>query len=477
MAALRARKVDRGLKVLLTAAGLAMWAGFALAAQNAPLASSPAASDPVFEAQKTAFEALAEADRRAVQDGLVWTGDYNGIVDGAFGKRTRDSILSYQASVRAPTTGILDAGAIARLVATAQKAKDAVKFEIFVDDKTGVKIGAPLKILDKRSVNGAGSRLFKSDGSISLDLAALSGGEADLSALYARLSADQPGRKSTLKLSRPDFFVLSWEEGGRKVYSRYAKPPAGASDPNLIRGFTLAYPGQSADFERIAVAIANSFEPFPAPSAPQPAAAASPAPASAKAALSANGLFVAPGKALSAIGSADCPHPAIDGKPAKYLSEDAQSGLSLIGAPAAGETQVAAPTLAPLSNDLVAVTYGFDEAAARPVLSVTPVSPLVQTNSDGKPRVLASLGEDAVGGPLFDRKGALVALIARSSSGPKSVAGVSPQAPHAVVAAADIERFLSAADVAIGKPAGELTSSAGRIAAEKSALVVTIACN
>ncbi|HXW19407.1 MAG TPA: peptidoglycan-binding domain-containing protein, partial [Roseiarcus sp.] len=280
MAALR--KDGRGLQGLLTGAGLALWCGLALAAQSAPPAPSTAGGDPVFEAQKTAFEALSEADRKAVQDGLVWTGDYNGIVDGAFGKRTRDSILAYQASVRTPTTGILDAAAIGRLAATAQKVKDAVKFQIFVDDKTGVKIGAPLKILDKRSASGASSRLFKADGSISLDLASLNGGEADLAALYQRLGADQAGRKSTLKLSRPDFFVVSWEEGGRKVYARYAKAPVGAPDPNLIRGFMLAYPGQSADFERLAVAIANSFEPFPAPSSPQPAAAASPAPASVK---------------------------------------------------------------------------------------------------------------------------------------------------------------------------------------------------
>jgi len=452
-----------------------LWAGLALSAQNAPSPASTA-GDPVFDAQKTAFEALSPSDRKAVQDALVWTGDYNGIVDGAFGKRTRDSILSYQANIKTPTTGIVDAAAIARLIATAQKAKEAIKFQIFIDDKTGVKIGAPLKILEKRVANGAGSRLAKSDGSIILDLAGVSGGEANLAALYTRLSADEPGRKTALKLSRPEFFVVSAEEGGRKVYSRYAKAPSDGPDPNLIRGFTLSYPAQAADFDRIAVAIANSFEPFPAAPSPQ-TAAASPTAAPAKAALSASGLLVASGRALSAIGAAECPHPAVDGKPGKYLREDEESGLSLIATNVTADAPGVAPILAPLSDDLVAVTYGLDEAAARPVLSVTAASPLAQTNGGAKPLLLASLGANAVGGPIFDRKGALVALVARATPAAKLIAGVSPLAPHPVIVAADIQRFLSQADVAMGKPSDDPARSAGRIAAEKSALVVAITCD
>ena len=43
-----------------------------------------------------------------------------------------------------------------------------------------------------------------------------------------------------------------------------AKAPAGWPDPSAIRGFRLVYPAaQSADLDRIGVAIADSFEPFP----------------------------------------------------------------------------------------------------------------------------------------------------------------------------------------------------------------------
>ena len=45
---------------------------------------------------------------------------------------------------------------------------------------------------------------------------------------------------------------------------------------------------------------------------------------------------------------------------------------------------------------------------------------------------------------MFDRKGALVAIIAPSAEAPKLVAGVAPLAPHRAIGAEDIQRFLVA---------------------------------
>ena len=70
---------------------------------------------------------------------------------------------------------------MAALTSAAQKARTAVRFQIFTDDKTGVKIGAPLKILDKRAAGESGGvRLMKADGSITLDLSSISGGDAKM---------------------------------------------------------------------------------------------------------------------------------------------------------------------------------------------------------------------------------------------------------------------------------------------------------
>ncbi len=133
------------------------------------------------------------------------------------------------------------------MLAAAQKAREAAGFQVVSDPKTGAKIGAPLKLLS--GLPGA-----------RLDFAA--NADADLSALYTRLSTATSARKIAYKAIKPDaFFVVSGQDGPVKFYTRFDKNP-NATPP--IRGFTFAYPAsQTAYLDRVAIAIANSFEPFP----------------------------------------------------------------------------------------------------------------------------------------------------------------------------------------------------------------------
>jgi len=443
-------------------------------AQNAPPpAPAVAPVDPVLAAQKTAFDAMSEADRKAIQEALIWTGLYVGTVDGAFGKRTRDSILAWQTSVKAPATGIVDAAQLTALKAELQKERAAVGFLTFIDAKTGVRIGAPTKILDKRSLNGGESILSKSDGSVTLVLSAPSGNEVNLSTLYAQLSADAPMRKITYKASKPEaFFVVSGEEAGRKFYTRIAKAPATAPDPAALRGFTFTYPAaQSATFDRIALAIADSFEPFPVAGAPAVASVPTPVPSPTPSgpALAATGLIVAPGQAITAIGSADCAEPTIGGKPAKFLREDKQAGLSLIG----GEfgATAAAPTLGAIGVDMVALSYEQAKPGA-PSLIVASASPL--DASDNGKQVLAPLPKSGAGSPLFDRKGDLVAIVAESVAEPRKVAGIAALAAHRVADADALLNFLAMR--AEPPDSGAPSLSAGQVAAARRGAVVAIYC-
>ena len=83
----------------------------------------------------------------------------------------------------------------------------------------------------------------------------------------------RPRARSAYKAIKPDaFFVVSGQEGPVKFYTRFDKNPA-ATPP--IRGFTFAYPAsQTAALDRVAIAIANSFEPFPESAGPPAANAA-----------------------------------------------------------------------------------------------------------------------------------------------------------------------------------------------------------
>ena len=420
-------------------------------AQTPP--ASPAGSDAAFASQKAAFLALPEATRKAVQDALVWLGFYNGVNDGDFGKRTRDAILSFEASVKAPADGLLSPPALKTLLAAAQKARDAARFQVVTDPKSGARIGAPFKLISA----GAGIRLEFA-----------SSDNADLGALYARLSAPSPTRKVIYKAIRPDaFFVVSGQDGATAFYTRFDK--SAAAHPPL-RGFNFAYPAaEAAQLNRVALAVANSFEPFPAPT-PAPAGAASAAataglgsgaPAAAPEAA-ATALVIAPGKALSALNAGDCANPTVAGKPVRIDRADAATGLVML----AGEFAVSpqTPHFGEPAQDVVIL--GFDGLR----LAASPAS---VAGAGARPVVIAAVNKSTGGGPAFDRSGRLAGLLAPIADEPRRVAGVALAAPHALIASETVRAFLGGGESA---PVAAAPLSAGEIAAREGQALVAVFC-
>ena len=467
----------------------------------AETAPTPAPSaDARADLQKSAFLALPEADRKAVQDALGWLGLYNGTVDGAWGKRTRDSILAYQTSLSAPADGVVAAPQLAALKVAARKARAAVDFQIVDERRSGVRIGAPLKILTKIILAGGDATIETPDGAVALAMQARVGDQPTLAALYAKLIVETNGRKVTYKaIKAEDFFVVASEDGERKFYTRFAKSPADWADGPSLRGFTFAYPkDQAADLDKVVLAITNSFEPFSssptsldtsaarasttplawrdvvksaasdvaAPSKPQSAAPAADASVKPAPETLATGLVVAPGQALTATGAADCANPTVDGKAAKTLRADAASGLALLGGDFAAAG--APPSIGAFSADLVVLSFG-QGAAGKPTLEAGPATPVtgaaVQT-------VTAALTKSAAGAPLFDRKGDLAGLVAPIRDEPGRVGGVALVQPHLVIGADAIARFLGQSNAeAQGQELG-----VGDLAREKRAAIVQIVC-
>jgi len=442
------------MRQTLTPVAVALILGFisplaSAEAQTTPAA--PSADDAAMAAQKAAFLALPEASRKAAQDALVWLGLYVGVNDGDFGKRTRDAILAFQASLKAPADGTLSAPELKALLAAAQKARDAAGFQVVSDPKTGAKIGAPLKLLSRLP----GARL---------DFTA--NADADLAALYARLSAATPTRKIAYKAIKPDaFFVVSGQDGPVKFYTRFDKSATATATPPL-RGFTFAYPAsQTAALDRIAIAIANSFEPFPE-SAGAPAAnagapsASSPTPPPAQPAATA--LVVAPGKALTALKADDCPHPTVAGKPVRIERADATTGLAILTGDFASTG--GAPWLGLPAQDLVVLGFDGSRLAA---------SSASFTGGEAAPVVTAAVDKGASGGPVFDRRGALVGLVAPIAGDPKRVAGLALAAPHPLIAPDALRTFLGASEPA---SEGAASLSAGDIAARERKALVAVFC-
>ena len=332
-------------------AGLVFAVAFGLlsplaSAQTPPAA--PSADDAAMAAQKAAFMALPEATRKAAQEALVWLGLYVGVNDGDFGKRTRDAILAFQASLKAPADGTLSAPELKALLAAAQKAREAAGFQVVSDPKTGAKIGAPLKLLSARR----GARL---------DFA--SNADADLGALYARLSAATPARKIAYKAIKPDaFFVVSGQDGPVKFYTRFDKNPnCEPAHPRLhlrLSGVADRHPRPNCDRHRQFIRavpgirggaggrrgetpprLPRRVRP-PPPAVPQPAATA---------------LVVAPGKALTALKADDCPNPTVAGKPVRIERADAATGLTMLAGDFASNGE--APRFGAPAQDLVILGF------------------------------------------------------------------------------------------------------------------------
>ena len=99
-------------------------------------APAAAQTDAAYEAARLAFEALPEAERKAIQEALVWTSDHNGVTSGGFGRRTFEAIVAYQKRGGLKPDGTLDAKARAALEASAKKIKDGAKFAVLADART-----------------------------------------------------------------------------------------------------------------------------------------------------------------------------------------------------------------------------------------------------------------------------------------------------------------------------------------------------
>jgi hypothetical protein len=458
-------------RTALAAALLAVAVGPQAAAQ-APRPASPAAqTDAAYEAARVAFEALPEAERKAIQDALVWTGDHTGVTTGGFGRRTFEAIGAWQKRAQQKPDGILDAKARASLQAAARKAKDAAKFAVLTDAKTGVAIGVPQAVLPKREVNpNGGSRWQSPDKKITLDTRAFKDVETELAALYERnLNIQSPGRQVTYKVLRPDFFVVSGETQTGKFYTRYASGPGG------IRGFSLGYDKSAAkEFDRTVIAIANSFTPFPEASAG--AGTASPVPPARPANIEpprpagaiATGLAVGPRTVVTSAVVETCPDLRVAKARARLVKLDKTAGLALVEPDSPRPARPPSLREDALGSGLSVVALIYAGTAD---LAVVPG----ETGSGGT--LFAPLQPGASGGPVFDRSGRLAGLIGAMPDAPRRVAGIVPPARYGLVPAPELARFLAGTGVmpAAAAPAGA-ERTAGEIAAAAGAAVVPIEC-
>jgi peptidoglycan hydrolase-like protein with peptidoglycan-binding domain len=436
--------------------------------------AAPPAANPLIEAARPVFEALPLETRKAIQDALVWAGDYQGSVDGAFGKLTFDGILAFELKNKLAADGILDDKERAALLAAAAKQRSASDFKTVVDQRTGIRFGLP-GALGTGKPALAGAQYQSADGKLTLATEAFQPGEADLAGLYEKLKTlPDPGRKVTYSVLRTDWFVVAGETATRRFYTRFGTGPDG------LRGYTFGVDKTHPNADRYTVAIANAFEPFPS------AAAVVAAPGAAKppgqqaepkpVVRAASGLIVAPGKVVTVSRALEgCTAPAVGGKPARVAATDGATGLVLLDADGAkGGAPLALRSAAPGTDDaLVVIAVG--EAGGLVVAPGDAVAAADGTRAGF--RITTPLQRGGTGATVMDRSGAVVALIGAPSQAIRQIAGVVPAAPYDVSAGVDLAGFLFAQGLAATgtpTPGGMLT--AGALATAMKGNVVQVKC-
>jgi len=464
------------MKPLLILAALLLAAQPA-AAQPAPAPAQQPAPDPKLLAAQQAFEALPEAERRAIQQDLGFATAFNGAATGSFGPLTYRAIQSFEREQKLVVDGMLAPDERRQLAAVAQNARRALRFAVLDDGRTGARIGVPQNVFVKRETNAVGgSRWQTADGKATLDTTALPAGGETLQQIFDRTTAASPNRKITYKLMRPDFFVVTAETASGKSYRRMSLGPDGA-----IRGFAIGYDkAAAADLDKIVISIANSFEAFPTAAATQPAvagaasvptaAAAIPATAAPRDRLS-TGLLLQGGFLLVAeAGVRDCRSLAVGPRRlvARVAASEGPGGLALIRAEGLPRAQALAAAAAPKSDEaLTAIAQAWSGAQPGPIYA--------QAIAAGSDRIAAPLQPGGAGAALFDSAGALAGLVTDDPGARRQIAGVAPAARYRYAGPERIAAFLRANGAALAE--GDGAKPAGGVAAQRREAVVALVCS
>jgi peptidoglycan hydrolase-like protein with peptidoglycan-binding domain len=456
-------------------AGILFIMTFQQASAQAPAANvRPTPPPAVLDAARLAFEALPEADRKAVQDGLIWTGHYSGVADGAFGRQTFEAIAAFQQGAQKPATGILSSADRKALQDQAQKAKTQAGFVTVEDPGTGVQIGVPKKILPRQSANpSGGGRWQNADGTITLDTR-IAPPDATLQALFERNVAIQtPGRTVTYKVLRPDFFVIAGETPAGKFYTRYSGGTAG------IRGFSIGYDKALApQFDRIVVAIAGSFTPFPTAApvavAQNPAPTPQPSPLQAKPQaprLIGTGLVVGSRQVLTTSPVSACKEVRVFGlKPQQILGKDTSGkGMMLLEFAEDLKAKPLAFTQASMVEGAPVLVAAFAEENGSAWLTI------IAGAATGVSALAAPLQLGASGAPVLDESGALLGVVGSVSPNQRRIAGVMTSATYEVVPAAEMAKAFPAL-VQAGKEAAAQKLRAADIVASVKGALAPVAC-
>jgi hypothetical protein len=219
----------------------------------------------VSKAVADSYNAIPLAERLSIQSDLIWTGDYNGLINGEFGERAVAAVKAFQKRNGGKETGVLNQPERAALSAAAKPKQEAVGWRIVDDLATGARIGIPAKLMPNTNVTGGISRWSSSRGETSAETFRIAQAGTTLPPIFERMKREPAGRRTEYSVLRDDFFVISGLQNLKKFYVR------AQLRGNEVRGVTILYDQAMAGImEPVVVAMSSAYAPFPSGRATPP---------------------------------------------------------------------------------------------------------------------------------------------------------------------------------------------------------------
>ena len=212
---------------------------------------------PALQKPEETANAMAQAERLALQSDLAWVGQYNGAITGDVSERMVAAIKEYQKARGGRETGVLNPQERGVLADTAKRRQENAGWKIVNDPGTGVRLGIPSKLVPQQTSDANGAKWTSPTGTMQVVLTRRK--EANpTTAKLAEREKKEAQRAVDYTVVKPDFFVLSGLQGLKKFYLR------GTFKGDEVRILTILYDQAIENtVEPLVIAMSSAFNAFP----------------------------------------------------------------------------------------------------------------------------------------------------------------------------------------------------------------------
>src|SRR5262245_17999471 len=217
--------------------------------------------------------AQSKSEVRRQQEMMIWTTDYEGLIDGRAGAGTIAAIKKFQTRLGHPATGRLTSEEEEELLQQGSSKKARAGFKQVVDHVAGISVGVPLGFVSSPTRTKWGQHWYSRTAGLAIDTLRLVQ-DVSLRQLYDRLLNINDRRVSYQRFVDDNWFVIAAFERDAAVYVRANLVWISNQQPE-IRGFSIwMSKDRPPDYDAIPPAMLSSFRTTPTmpPETPTPIA-------------------------------------------------------------------------------------------------------------------------------------------------------------------------------------------------------------